>query len=64
MPILTKANPPEPTFEYEIRDPNCREISGVKLFAGQKRIRLTARAAQFYVANGSLVPVASEAPAP
>ena len=59
MPIMTKANPPEPKIEYEIMDPFCHEIAGLFIATGQKTIWLHERVAQFYVANGSLLPMRS-----
>ena len=63
MPIMTKANPPEADKkEYEILDPHCREISGQQLYAGQKRIWLWEIEARFFIANGSIAVVPTEAP--
>ena len=61
MPILTKANPPEPKREYKILDRNCRELSSQLLYEGQKTIWLWEVEARFFLANGSIEPVSTEA---
>jgi hypothetical protein len=62
MPIMTKANPPQPKIEYMIRDPHCREIAGHAISEGQKTIYLTEVEAKFFLATGALTTVYSASP--